>query len=74
MSGTVFKTDQRLFGSLVRSTRTVFRQSSMKIKLLWLLAGCALLLGIIAFRFYTSTNDLNVTPQAAEQIEKAKKR
>jgi hypothetical protein len=74
VSGTVFKTDQRLFGSLVRSTRTVFRQQSMRTKLFLLIAGGALLLGIIAYRFYTSTNDLNVTPQAAKEIEKAKKR
>jgi hypothetical protein len=46
----------------------------MKTKHLWLIAGAVLLLGIVLYRSYTSTADLNVTPQAAEEIEKAKRR
>jgi len=71
VSGTVFKTDQRFLESLVRSTRTVFRHRP--VKLLWLILAAALLLvGILLYR--SSSNDLNVTPDAKEAIDRAKQR
>jgi len=45
----------------------------MKRSLLWLIVVAALLAGWLLYRF-KSGSDLNVTPDAAQEIEKAERR
>ena len=47
--------------------------SRMKRSLLWLIVVAALVAGWLLYRF-KSGSDLNVTPDAAQEIEKAKRR
>jgi len=42
--------------------------------LLWLVAAAFLLIAVLLYRSCTSGNKLNVEPNAAEEIEKAKRR
>jgi hypothetical protein len=46
----------------------------MKRTLLWLLVAALILLGFLFYRSRFSRNRLNVTPDAAREIEKAKRR
>ena len=45
----------------------------MKNKLIWVIVATALLVGFLIYRSRSGSN-LNITPDAAEQIEKAKRR
>lgn len=45
----------------------------MTTRLLWILIAAVLLIGFLVYRS-RSTGDLNVTPEAAREIEKAKRR
>jgi hypothetical protein len=46
---------------------------AIKNKLIWVIVAAALLFGFLLYRSRAGSN-LNVTPDAAEQIEKAKRR
>ena len=45
----------------------------MKRALLWLIVAAGLVAGLLLYRS-RSGNDLNITPDASEEIEKAKRR
>ena len=45
----------------------------MKRVLLWLIVAAILLVGLLLYRFHQGS-DLNVTPDAAREIERAKRR
>jgi hypothetical protein len=46
----------------------------MRTRLLWLGLAAILLIGLVLYRYSTSTGKLNVEPNAAKEIEKAKQR
>jgi len=71
--GGVVNDRSALIWSSINPSRPKRYSEAMKTTRLWLLIAAVLLVGFALYRFQ-SRNNLNVTPEAREQIERAKRR